>query len=111
MHALVTGSCGLIGSEAVTFLFEKGCTVTGIDNDSRADFFGPSGSTLARRDQLVERHSEYRHLELDIRDRSGIEQLFRAGDFDLVIHTAAQPSHDLAARRRSTTSTSTPSAR
>ena len=99
MQVLVTGSSGLIGSEAVEFFDRLGFRVTGVDNNMRADFFGPQGDTTANRQRLEARCSHFRHVQLDIRDRAGVNQLFRTGRFDLIIHAAAQPSHDLAARR------------
>lgn len=99
MRVLVTGSSGLIGSEAVRFFDRLGFPVTGIDNNLRADFFGPMGDTTPVRRHLEETCSHYRHLDLDIRDRNGVELAFRQGAFELVVHCAAQPSHDLAARR------------
>lgn len=99
MHVLVTGSSGLIGSEAVDFFDSMGADVIGIDNNMRADFFGPKGDTSANRDRLLSTCSHFRHLDLDIRDRQAVDHLFAANAFDIIIHTAAQPSHDLAARR------------
>jgi CDP-paratose 2-epimerase len=98
MKVLVTGSAGLIGSEAVEFFDALGCDVHGVDNNARADFFGPSGDTTWNRQRLESTCARYTHHELDIRDREGVDQLLRAG-VDLVIHAAAQPSHDLAASR------------
>jgi CDP-paratose 2-epimerase len=98
---LVTGSAGLIGAAAVRRFCQEGHPVHGIDNDMRAFFFGPEASTLASRQALEkELGTSYTHHDLDIRDRSRIEALFselgsRAG---LIVHTAAQPSHDWAAR-------------
>lgn len=99
MHILVTGSNGLIGSEAVMFFDRLGFTVTGVDNNMRADFFGPQGDTNWNRQRLEAKCKQFRHMTLDVRDRAEIEDLFRANDFDLIIHAAAQPSHDLAASR------------
>src|SRR3954454_20409018 len=99
MRVLVTGSSGLIGSEAVAFFDEMGFAVTGIDNNMRADFFGPQGDTTQNRRRLQAEHPKFHHLELDIRDRPRVNELFRKIQFDLIIHAAAQPSHDLAARR------------
>ncbi|HEY3392690.1 MAG TPA: NAD-dependent epimerase/dehydratase family protein [Lacipirellulaceae bacterium] len=99
MQVLVTGSSGLIGSEAVVFFDRLGFPVTGVDNNMRADFFGPQGDTTANRRRLEADCRAFQHVELDIRDRPRIDELFRARRFDLVIHAAAQPSHDLAARR------------
>jgi CDP-paratose 2-epimerase len=99
MNLLITGSSGLIGSELVSF-FDSRAEVVGLDNNMRADFFGPGGDTRwnLRRLQATTRH--FRHYHLDIRDRAGIQELFRArGPFELIVHCAAQPSHDLAARR------------
>lgn len=98
---IVTGSAGLIGSESVRFFADKGFTVVGIDNDMRAAFFGESASTQWNRDLLKEKYGDrYHHHDVDIRDRDRIEALFReySSDIDLIIHTAAQPSHDWAAR-------------
>jgi CDP-paratose 2-epimerase len=99
MRVLVTGSSGLIGAEAVKFFDELGFPATGIDNNMRADFFGPQGDTNRTRERLQSQCRNFRHLTLDIRDRSGVDRLFREEPFDLVIHAAAQPSHDLAAKR------------
>ena len=99
MQVLVTGSSGLIGSEAVTFFDRLGFPVTGVDNNLRADFFGPQGDTTLNRQRLESQCRNFQHVELDIRDRQRVDQLVRDGAFDLVIHAAAQPSHDLAAKR------------
>jgi CDP-paratose 2-epimerase len=99
--AIITGSCGLIGSEATLHFGGRGLTVVGIDNDMRATFFGADGSTAWNRQRLADQLGEgYRHADVDIRDRAAIEQLFaeHAGDIALVVHTAAQPSHDWAAK-------------
>jgi CDP-paratose 2-epimerase len=98
--ALVTGAGGLIGSEAVTFLIEKGLDVVGIDNDMRAYFFGKDASTKWRVAELEQAHRKYRHEAIDIRDFESIEKLI-AGlgkSLTLIIHAAAQPSHDWAAK-------------
>ena len=99
MLTLVTGSSGLIGSEAVTYFDAMGFDVVGIDNNMRADFFGPKGDTTANRARLESTCRSFTHCSLDIRDRDGIERLFRTHPFELVVHAAAQPSHDLAAKR------------
>ena len=99
MHVLVTGSSGLIGSEAVVFFDKLGFDVTGVDNNMRAEFFGPRGDTTVNRQRLEATCRRFTHRSLDIRDRAGVDGLFREGRFDVVIHAAAQPSHDLAARR------------
>ncbi|MCG8511388.1 MAG: NAD-dependent epimerase/dehydratase family protein [Rhodospirillales bacterium] len=96
---LVTGSSGLIGSEAVTFFDQMGFSVTGVDNNMRADFFGPKGDTTWNRQRLEEVCKNFKHIELDIRDRAAVTRLFTEYPFDLIIHAAAQPSHDLAASR------------
>jgi CDP-paratose 2-epimerase len=97
--AIVTGSAGLIGSEAVRFLHEKGFEVAGIDNNLREVFFGADGSTLWNRARLGEL-SRYTHHDFDIRDAAAVDRLFarHGSDVALVIHAAAQPSHDWAAR-------------
>lgn len=99
MHVLVTGSSGLIGSEAVAFFDKLGFAVTGLDNNMRRDFFGPTGDTTANRQRLERTCRRFTHVGLDIRDREGVLEHFRRHPVDLVIHAAAQPSHDLAASR------------
>jgi CDP-paratose 2-epimerase len=96
---LVTGSSGLIGSEMVAHFHELGWDVHGIDNNMRADFFGPAGDTRWNLRRLLDRYPRFTHHELDIRDRSGVQALVATVRPQAVIHTAAQPSHDLAARR------------
>ena len=96
--ALVTGSAGLIGSEAVRFLSEKGFDVIGIDNDARKYFFGDSASTDWNRKRLESTYPDYKHLNVDIRSETEIDKVFASYPFDLIVHTAAQPSHDWAAR-------------
>src|SRR5215216_5525011 len=99
MRVLVTGSSGLIGSEAVTFFDRMGFDVTGVDNNMRADFFGPKGDTTWNRHRLETTCRRFTHRTLDIRDRAGVDDLLRTGSYDLIVHAAAQPSHDLAAKR------------
>lgn len=94
---LVTGSSGLIGSEVCTFFAEKGFTVHGIDNNQRAVFFGPQGDTRWNQRRLAETIKDFHHHEMDIRDRAGILDLVRELKPNLIVHTAAQPSHDRAA--------------
>ena len=99
--AVITGSAGLIGSEATQYFADAGLDVIGIDNDMRRRFFGDEASTRWNRKNLernLGRH--YRHAEVDIRDREGVESLFQefGSEIKLVVHTAAQPSHDWAAR-------------
>ena len=97
---IVSGSAGLIGSETVRFFANKGLDVIGIDNDMRADFFGSEASTDWNRQLLEKEIPNYRHINLDIRDETQMQNLFRdcASDLSGVIHCAAQPSHDWAAR-------------
>lgn len=99
MNVLVTGSSGLIGSEAVAFFDAMGFDVVGVDNNMRADFFGPKGDTTWNRLRLERECARFTHETLDIRDRGAVDDLFRRRPIDLVIHAAAQPSHDLAAAR------------
>ena len=99
MNVLVTGSSGLVGSEAVSFFVSLGFAVTGVDNNMRADFFGPGGDTTWVRDRLLATCRRFRHRDLDVRDREGVLELLRGQRFELILHAAAQPSHDLAARR------------
>lgn len=98
--ALITGSAGLIGSEAVRHFAAKGMRVIGIDNDMRKYFFGPEASTEWMRKHLEATIPGYEHHSVDIRDQNAIFAIFRhlGRDISLVIHTAAQPSHDWAAR-------------
>jgi CDP-paratose 2-epimerase len=99
MKILITGSSGLIGSEAVRHFDSLGEEVLGIDNNMRADFFGADGDTTWNLERLRRQHPRYRHFDVDVRDREAIEALFERERPDAVIHCAAQPSHDLAARR------------
>jgi CDP-paratose 2-epimerase len=97
---IITGSAGLIGAEAVRFFSSKGFHVVGIDNDMRKKFFGEDASTEWSRRDLESTIPNYTHREIDIRDREGIESLFASygTDIRLIVHTAAQPSHDWAAK-------------
>jgi len=97
MKALITGSGGLIGSECVRVLCREGWDVVGIDNDMRAQFFGPEGTTRPVVEDLIATLPTYRHVPLDIRDRQEVRTLVHHERPDFVIHTAAQPSHDKAA--------------
>jgi CDP-paratose 2-epimerase len=97
-RALVTGSSGLVGSEAVAHLDRLGWEVHGVDNNMRRAFFGPGGDTIPNLVRLLAAHPRFQHHTLDIRDREGVSALLAAMRFDLVVHCAAQPSHDLAAR-------------
>ncbi|MBL9081226.1 MAG: NAD-dependent epimerase/dehydratase family protein [Planctomycetales bacterium] len=96
---LVTGSSGLIGSEVVSHFAPAGWQVLGIDNNQRADFFGPQGDTRWNQRRLVEKYPTFEHLELDIRNREAVLKLVADTKPDLIVHAAAQPSHDLAASR------------
>lgn len=99
MKILVTGSSGLIGSEAVAHFAGLGEEVVGVDNNLRRDFFGPDGDTTWNLCRLRREHPSFRHLDLDVRDRAAMLDLFARERPAAVIHCAAQPSHDLAARR------------
>lgn len=98
--ALITGAAGLIGSEAACFFAAKGFRIIGVDNDMRRKFFGDEASTAATRQDLMESLSSYEHHDIDIRDQTLIDKLFNkfGSDIKVVIHTAAQPSHDWAAK-------------
>lgn len=97
---VITGAAGLIGSECVRRFAVEGFNVAGIDNDLRAWFFGAEASTTANRNQLLATLPTYRHHDLDIRNKPGLADLFKSlgRQVALVVHTAAQPSHDWAAR-------------
>lgn len=97
---IVSGSAGLVGSEAVRFFANKGFQVVGIDNDLRKYFFGPEGSTEWNQQKLLAEVGNYIHKRVDIRDQEGVAQIFQefGSDIKLIIHAAAQPSHDWAAR-------------
>jgi CDP-paratose 2-epimerase len=97
---VITGSSGLIGSEAVRFFSDKADQIIGIDNDMRSYFFGPEASTNWNRDLLTKEIPNYTHLNEDIRDEKAMERIFSeyGKDITLIIHSAAQPSHDWAAR-------------
>jgi CDP-paratose 2-epimerase len=97
--AIVTGSGGLIGSESVRHLVEAGFDVIGLENDMRARFFGPEASTAKTTRRLRDRHPEFRSREIDIRDREAVDAVFaeHGPRIEMVVHTAAQPSHDWAA--------------
>jgi CDP-paratose 2-epimerase len=97
--AIVTGSGGLIGSESVSHFVDAGYRVIGIENDMRARFFGPTASTQEVSDRLVRLHPDFSSLNLDIRDAGGVDSVFarHSKEIRLVVHAAAQPSHDWAA--------------
>ncbi|MEM1048125.1 MAG: NAD-dependent epimerase/dehydratase family protein [Pseudomonadota bacterium] len=96
---LITGSAGLIGSEAVRFFTERGYDIIGVDNDMRARLFGPDASTQWNRQALAKDCSGYTHIDADIRDKDAMACVFQTygNRLALIIHTAAQPSHDWAA--------------
>ncbi|GAN33349.1 MAG: NAD-dependent epimerase/dehydratase family protein [Candidatus Brocadia sp. AMX2] len=96
---LITGSSGLIGSESAQYFHGKGFEVWGIDNNMRRYFFGEDGSTQWKKEELLKLNN-YKHFDMDIRDFESINKLFKQAknNLSLVIHTAAQPSHDWAAR-------------
>ena len=97
MKILITGAGGLIGSEAVEYYCSQGHEIYGIENNQRQIFFGEKGSTLSRLNQLKKKHKNFQNFEIDIRDKKTILNLFNQIKFNVVIHTAAQPSHDRAA--------------
>ncbi len=96
---LITGSNGLIGSEIVAHFDGRGWRVVGVDNNMRAEFFGPAGDTRWNQKRLQQTCRDFTHRELDIRDRDGVRDLIEEIQPQLLVHTAAQPSHDLAASR------------
>ncbi|HSX24298.1 MAG TPA: NAD-dependent epimerase/dehydratase family protein, partial [Candidatus Saccharimonadales bacterium] len=99
VKALVTGSAGLIGSEAAKFFAEKGFEIVGIDNNMRSYFFGEEASTEWNRKKVQDQLKKaYTHYNVDIRDNDEVAKIFKKHKFDIIIHTAAQPSHDWAAK-------------
>ncbi|MGG6287808.1 NAD-dependent epimerase/dehydratase family protein [Leptolyngbya sp. AN03gr2] len=96
MKVLVTGSNGLIGSEAVEYYDLQGHQVIGVDNNMRAEFFGAQGDTTWNLSRLLEKTQNFKPYSIDIRDRNQLFELFQTHAFDLIIHCAAQPSHDKA---------------
>ncbi|MBI4665497.1 MAG: NAD-dependent epimerase/dehydratase family protein [Nitrospinae bacterium] len=103
--AIITGSCGLVGSESARYFAREGFNIVGVDNDMRRYFFGAEASTDWNRERLAEELSaRYTHVNLDIRDGDAVDRLFSqyGTDIKLVIHTAAQPSHDWAAKEPKT---------
>ena len=97
---LITGSAGLIGSESVRFFSKKDFKIVGIDNDMRKYFFGNEASTRWNQNKLEKEIENYKHYDIDIRNHESVEKVFKeyGEDIKLVIHTAAQPSHDWAAK-------------
>ena len=96
-HCLVTGSSGLIGSEVSLYFHQAGYAIHGVDNNQRAVFFGPQGDTRWNQRRLSAAIPGFTHHEIDIRDRAGILALVKEVKPDVLVHTAAQPSHDRAA--------------
>ena len=94
--ALITGSSGLIGSEAAYFFSSKGLDVLGVDNNFRQVFFGKEGSTIWQKNRLIDKIKKYKHFDTDIRSYSNLEKIFKKfkKNIGIVIHCAAQPSHD-----------------
>ena len=101
---IVTGAAGLIGAETVRFFGSRSFRVHGIDNDMRRRFFGEDASTAWSRRALESEVPGYVHHEIDIRDRAGVDSLFSllSADVEVIVHTAAQPSHDWAAKEPQT---------
>ncbi|MFH0918062.1 MAG: NAD-dependent epimerase/dehydratase family protein [Candidatus Omnitrophota bacterium] len=97
---IVTGSCGLIGSETVSFFAAKGFEIIGIDNNMRKSFFGADGSIIWNKQRLQKQHKNYYHYSVDIRNPGKINSIFKKynQDIALIVHAAAQPSHDWAAK-------------
>ena len=97
---LITGSAGLIGSESVEFFADKFDLVVGIDNNMRAYFFGADASTKWNKERIEKEVSNYKHYTADIRDHNALNEIFEKykADIKLIVHTAAQPSHDWAAK-------------
>ncbi len=95
---LITGSCGLVGSESVEFFYKKGFVILGIDNNSRKEFFGETASINWKKNELIKKYKYYRHFNLDIRKYKPLERIFKKykNKISLIIHAAAQPSHDYA---------------
>ena len=99
MKALITGSAGLIGSEAARFFAGKGFEIVGVDNNMRQYFFGTEASTDWNRQKLeTDLGKQYQHNNIDIRDNERLEEIFKKHHFEIIIHTAAQPSHDWAVK-------------
>jgi CDP-paratose 2-epimerase len=97
--ALITGSAGLVGSESARFFAAKGYHIVGIDNDMRKYFFGQEASVISNNDQLKkDLGDKYTFYEADIREHGPIEDIFKRHQPEIIIHSAAQPSHDWAAK-------------
>ena len=93
---IITGSTGLVGSEAVNFFCDKGFDVIGVDNNLRKFFFGKDGSTIWVKNKLLKRNKNFKNLNLDIRSYEKLKKIFKrySRNISLIIHCAAQPSHD-----------------
>ena len=98
---LITGSCGLVGSESVKFFASKGFDVIGVDNNYRKNFFGKDGDTRWVKNNLIKLHKNYTHIGADIRNYSSLEKIYKKykNSIKLIIHSAAQPSHDWAKKK------------
>ena len=98
--AIITGSAGLVGSESVEYFSSKFDNIIGIDNNMREYFFGQEGSTEWNKNKLEKSVSNYKHYKTDIRNYEALENVFReyGTDVKFIVHTAAQPSHDWAAK-------------
>ena len=96
---LVTGSSGLIGSEVVAYFAEQGFEVFGLDNNMRADFFGKQADTSWNRKRMENKYKNFKHSTIDIRNRESLIEIIKAIMPHVIVHAAAQPSHDLAASR------------
>lgn len=97
-NVLVTGSGGLVGSQAIEFFCKKGFKVTGVDNNMRRYFFGNDADTSWNAERLKKAYKKYTHYNADIRDKDFVKKLMSNNKFDIIVHTAAQPSHDWAAK-------------
>ena len=93
---IITGSTGLVGSEAVNFFSDKGFDVIGVDNNLRKFFFGKDGSTIWVKNKLLKRNKNFKNLNIDIRNYEKLKKIFKrySRNISLIIHCAAQPSHD-----------------
>ena len=98
---LITGSCGLVGSESVKFFISKGFDVIGVDNNYRLKFFGKDGDTTWVKKNLIKLYKNYTHKNIDIRNYSALEKIYKKykNSIKLIIHSAAQPSHDWAKKK------------
>ena len=98
---LITGSCGLVGSESVKFFSSKGFDVVGVDNNYRMKFFGKDGDTRWVKNNLIKFHKNYTHINADIRNYLALEKIYKKykNSIKLIIHSAAQPSHDWAKKK------------